>query len=68
MANAVCGYKAVDHLFLQKNVTTDLEQFLEAPSLREEDDVAVPYTPPILPPEDALDFDSGVDAESYTST
>jgi hypothetical protein len=46
VANAVCGYSAVDHLFLGKNVTTDLEQFLEAPVLSDEDDVAVPFTPP----------------------
>jgi hypothetical protein len=46
-ANAVVGYSAVDHLFLQKNITTDLEQFLESPELPTglDTDVAVPYTP-----------------------
>jgi hypothetical protein len=34
-ANAVVGFSAVDHLFLQKNITTDVEQFLEAPSSRD---------------------------------
>lgn len=46
VANAVCGYSAVDHLFLGKNVTTDLAQFLAAPALSDEDDVAVPFNPP----------------------
>jgi hypothetical protein len=46
-ANAVVGYSAVDHLFLQKNITTDLEQFLQPPELPAglDTDVAVPYTP-----------------------
>jgi hypothetical protein len=51
VANAVCGYNVVDHLFLKKNITTDLEQFLKAPALLDEDDVAVPFTPPTLPDE-----------------
>jgi hypothetical protein len=44
VANTVCGYSAVDHLFLNKNITTDLEQFLEPPTLTDEEDLAVPYT------------------------
>jgi hypothetical protein len=41
------GYATVDHLFLKKNITTDLARFIEPPDRREEeeDDVAVPYTP-----------------------
>lgn len=49
VANSVVGYSAVDHLFLQKNITSDLEQFLEAPDLVESIDssaFAVPFTPP----------------------
>jgi hypothetical protein len=44
VANAVCGYNAVDHLFLEKNITTDLKQFLVRPKLYNDgdDDVAVP--------------------------
>jgi hypothetical protein len=57
-ANAVVGYSAVDHLFLQKNITTDLEQFLESPELPAglDTDVAVPYTPR------AIDMD-GIDSD-----
>jgi len=44
VANAICGYTTIDHLFLQKNITSDLKQFLEPPTLRDDtDDVAVPY-------------------------
>jgi hypothetical protein len=46
VANAVCGYNAVDHLFLEKNITTDLKQFLVPPKLDDndgDDDVAVPF-------------------------
>lgn len=64
VANAVCGYNAVDHLFLQKNVTTDLEQFLEAPALSDEDDVAVPFTPSTPPQED---LGSGEEEESVNT-
>lgn len=42
VANAVSQYQAVDHLFLAKNITTDIEQFLEPPIIPEEEDVAVP--------------------------
>jgi len=47
VANAVVGYKVLDLLFLGKNITSDLEQFLEMPSLPppfdEEEDLAVPF-------------------------
>jgi len=48
VANAVCGYNAVDHLVLRKNITSDLEQFLAAPMLEDGEDVAVPFTTPVL--------------------
>ena len=44
-ANAVVGYSAIDHLFLQKNVTSDIEQYLELPVVLDQPDVAVPYDP-----------------------
>jgi hypothetical protein len=47
VANAICGYTTFDHLFLQKNITADLQRFLEPPTLRDDtDDVAVPYVAP----------------------
>lgn len=42
-ANAVMGYSAIDHLFLQKNITSDILRFLEEPDVPDEEDVAVPY-------------------------
>ena len=43
VANALCGYDSIDYLFLQKNITADLQQFLESPQLVDEDVCAVPY-------------------------
>lgn len=43
VANSVAKYQAVDHLFLSKNITTDIEQFLEPPIIPEVEDVAVPF-------------------------
>lgn len=37
-ANAVAEYSPVDHLFLQKNLTSDIQRFLDPPLLDEEDD------------------------------
>lgn len=48
-ANAVMGYSMVDHVYLKKNLTSDLEQFGEEPSLATErdgvfiEDIAVPF-------------------------
>ena len=48
-ANAVMGYSMIDHVYLKKNMTSDLEQFMEEPSLATErdgvvvEDVAVPF-------------------------
>ncbi len=44
-ANAVKGYNAIDYIFLQKNITSDLERFIEHPVLEDFDgDTAVPFT------------------------
>eukprot|EP00526_Cylindrotheca_closterium_P002301 CAMPEP_0113627758 /NCGR_PEP_ID=MMETSP0017_2-20120614/14379_1 /TAXON_ID=2856 /ORGANISM="Cylindrotheca closterium" /LENGTH=945 /DNA_ID=CAMNT_0000538031 /DNA_START=107 /DNA_END=2944 /DNA_ORIENTATION=+ /assembly_acc=CAM_ASM_000147 len=45
-ANAVMGYSAIDYLFLQKNITSDLINFLEEPDVEDEEDTAVPYDIP----------------------
>jgi len=47
-ANAVVGYGTLDLLFLEKNITSDLQRFLDPPVLPDdpESEVAVPYTPP----------------------
>ena len=42
-ANAVMGYSAIDYLFLRKNITSDIINFLEEPDAEDEDDIAVPY-------------------------
>lgn len=41
-ANAVMGYSAIDYLFLQKNITADIINFLEEPGA-EDGDIAVPF-------------------------
>jgi hypothetical protein len=40
-ANAVMGYSALDHLFLQKNITSDIIQYMEAPDILDDEDLAV---------------------------
>lgn len=42
-ANAVMGYTSIDHLYLQKNITSDIAQYLELPDIPDETDLAVPY-------------------------
>ena len=48
-ANAIMGYSFIDHLYLKKNITTDLQQFLDEPNMATVrggevvDDVAVPF-------------------------
>jgi hypothetical protein len=42
LANAISRYKAIDHIFLEKNITTDIEQFLEPPLPQQVEDLAVP--------------------------
>jgi hypothetical protein len=47
-ANAILGYSLIDHMYLKKNVTNDLQRFLEDPSKSNErdgvivEDLAVP--------------------------
>lgn len=41
-ANAVMGYSYIDHLFLQKNITSDIVRFLEEPDIPDEEDEAIP--------------------------
>jgi len=48
-ANAVMGYGAIDYLFLQKNITSDIINFLEEPDGGNENDIAVPYDAPSYP-------------------
>ncbi|KAL7557510.1 hypothetical protein ACA910_005265 [Epithemia clementina (nom. ined.)] len=47
-ANAVAGYNYIDFLFLGKNITSDIAQFLEPPGVEDEEDVAVPFTPAVV--------------------
>ncbi len=48
-ANAIIGYSFIDHMYLKKNITTDLQRFLDDPSMATErdgvivEDLAVPY-------------------------
>ena len=48
-ANAIIGYSLVDQVYLKKNITADLHQFLEEPGLVTErdgvvvEDLAVPF-------------------------
>jgi hypothetical protein len=44
-ANAVVGYSAVDHLFLQKNITSDIARYMELPEAVSEADLAVDFDP-----------------------
>ena len=42
VANAVLGYSFVDYLFLDKNITNDISQFLRFSARNNEEDLAVP--------------------------
>jgi hypothetical protein len=48
-ANAIVGYSRIDHMYLKKNITTDLQRFLNDPSMATErdgvvvEDLAVPF-------------------------
>jgi hypothetical protein len=44
-ANAVMGYSTVDHLFLQKNITSDITRYMELPESTAEADLAVDFDP-----------------------
>jgi len=43
-ANAVLKYSFIDHLYLEKNITNDLKQFLKSPRTNGDEDIAVPFT------------------------
>eukprot|EP00571_Detonula_confervacea_P008601 CAMPEP_0172316150 /NCGR_PEP_ID=MMETSP1058-20130122/27481_1 /TAXON_ID=83371 /ORGANISM="Detonula confervacea, Strain CCMP 353" /LENGTH=1040 /DNA_ID=CAMNT_0013030407 /DNA_START=76 /DNA_END=3198 /DNA_ORIENTATION=+ len=53
-ANAVMGYSFLDHLYLKKNITSDLKQFIEEPSMATErngvivEDLAVPFKEKVI--------------------
>lgn len=53
-ANAVMGYSFLDHLYLKKNITSDLQQFIDDPSLATErngvivEDLAVPFKDEVI--------------------
>ena len=57
-ANAIMGYSVLDHLYLGKNITSDLEQFLEEPSMVNVrngvvvEDLAVPFKEAEIPNDD----------------
>lgn len=44
-ANAIIGYSPIDLLYLKKNISSDLAQYIPPP-LEVNDDLAVPYSPP----------------------
>mmetsp|Transcript_24682 Transcript_24682/g.37502 ORF Transcript_24682/g.37502 Transcript_24682/m.37502 type:complete len:150 (+) Transcript_24682:1380-1829(+) len=50
-ANTIMGYTTIDHIFLKKSITSDLERFIESPvdnSEMDDEDVAVPYEPKVI--------------------
>ena len=55
-ANAVLDYSFVDHLYLEKNITSDLTRFLKNPRKTGEEDVAVPFEMQTIIQEDAVFF------------
>lgn len=60
-ANAVMGYSPIDHLFLNKNITSDLTRYLEEPDIPDEPDLAVPYKPrEVLPSVEDIDENENV--------
>lgn len=44
-ANAIIGYSPIDLLYLRKNISSDLAQFIPPP-FELNNDLAVPYSPP----------------------
>jgi hypothetical protein len=57
VANAVCGYNAIDYLLLQKHITSDLARFMVQPTYDDGEDVAVDYEP-TAPAPGAVDGES----------
>lgn len=44
-ANRIIGYSPIDLLYLRKNISSDLSNYIPPPVELEEDDLAVPYKP-----------------------
>jgi len=63
VSNAIIGYSFVDHLFLEKNVTSDVSQFMKVPRNRNDEDIAVPFQV-YSSTEDNLNTDEETTAES----
>ena len=70
-ANAIMGYSFMDHMYLGKNITSDLQQFIEEPILATErngvivDDVAVPFKEVVVDMQKGItDADRSTAAES----
>lgn len=64
--NAVMGYDTLDLLFLEKNITSDLERFMIPPGFADdpESEVAVPYRPRNVPGAAELAEDEAGSAET----
>ena len=67
-ANTVMGYDTLDLLFLEKNITSDLERFMIPPDYTDdpESEVAVPFTPKNVPDAAELAEDEAASAETTT--
>lgn len=65
-ANAIMGYSFIDHLYLKKNITSDLQQFLEEPSLATVRDGAV--VEDLAVPFNEKSTQGSEDDEGFTST
>jgi hypothetical protein len=65
-ANAVMGYGSLDLLFLEKNITSDLERFLEPPLVPANPDsaIAVPFEPKKVPEVTELAEDEDASADT----
>ena len=70
-ANAIMGYSFIDHLYLKKNITSDLQQFLEEPSLATVrdgvvvEDLAVPFNEKL--PEKGSEDDRGLNTAAEST-
>lgn len=70
-ANAIMGYSFIDHLYLKKNITSDLQQFLEEPSLATVrdgvvvEDLAVPFNEKL--PEKGSEDDTGLNTAAEST-
>lgn len=65
-ANAVMGYDSLDLMFLEKNITSDLERFMIPPGIADDPDseVAVPYKPRSVPVVTELSEDENASAKT----